>query len=67
MKFPIIELVDRYCIAIVKSRKTNNANAEEVFFYIDQLKNINIHLRDINYIRVDLKNSLAKLFDNEIK
>jgi hypothetical protein len=37
MKFPVIELVDRYCIAIVKSVKTNNANAEEVEFYSKQM------------------------------
>jgi hypothetical protein len=37
MKFPVIELVDRYCIAIVKSVKTNNANAEEVEFYSEQM------------------------------
>lgn len=37
MKFPIIEIVDRYCIAIVKSGKTNGANAEEVAFYSEQM------------------------------
>jgi hypothetical protein len=37
MKFPVIELVDRYCIAIVKSLKTNNANAEELNFYSKQM------------------------------
>ena len=37
MKFPVIELVDRYCIAIVKSVKTNDANAEEVNFYSQQM------------------------------
>ena len=42
MKFPVIELVDRYCIAIVKSAKTNNANAEEVAFYQAQIEEANI-------------------------
>jgi hypothetical protein len=37
MKFPVIELVDRYAIAIVKSVKTSNANAEEVEFYSKQM------------------------------
>ena len=32
MKFPIIELVDRFCIAQVKQEKTN-ANTEEIAFY----------------------------------
>lgn len=42
MKFPVIEIVDRYCIAIVKSIKTNNANAEEVAFYSEQMKEAGI-------------------------
>ena len=37
MKFPTIEIVDRYCIAIVKSVKTSDANAEEVDFYSKQM------------------------------
>jgi len=37
MKFPVIEIVDRYCIAIVKSINTNDANAEEVKFYSEQM------------------------------
>lgn len=42
MKFPTIEIVDRYCIAVVKSDKTNNANAEEVAFYSEQMNEIDI-------------------------
>ena len=42
MKFPTIEIVDRYCIAMVKSVKTNNANAEEVKFYSDQMDEVGI-------------------------
>ena len=43
MKFPIIELVDRYAIAVVKHRKTNGANQEEVDFYHQQLVESNIN------------------------
>ena len=109
MKFPVIELVDRYCIAVVKSGKTNNANAEEVAFYSVQMKNSGIpldhqlihqlidhhkyvwsleddfkkakidslpleeigrralHIRDIGYIRADLKNALAELFNDPVR
>ena len=42
MKFPVIELVDRYCIAVVKSIKTNNANVEEVDFYSKQMEETGI-------------------------
>jgi hypothetical protein len=42
MKFPVIELVDRYCIAVVKSGKTNNANVEEVDFYSKQMEETGI-------------------------
>ena len=44
MKFPTIEIVDRYCIAVVKSSKTNNANAEEVKFYSEQMTHVGIPL-----------------------
>ena len=42
-KFPIIELVDRYCIAKLKFAKLGN-NKEELDFYTDQLHNINFDL-----------------------
>ena len=37
MIFPIIELVDRYTIATLKSFKTKGSNQEEVEFYREQL------------------------------
>jgi hypothetical protein len=109
MKFPVIEIVDRYCIAIVKSVKTNNANAEEVKFYSEQMHEAGIpklhpliqqliqhheyvwsleddfkkakidalpleeigqralHIRDIGYIRLKLKNDLAELFNDPVR
>ena len=42
MKFPVIELVDRYAIAMVKSNKTSNANKEEVEFYSKQIEETGI-------------------------
>ena len=42
MKFPIIELVDRYCIAKVKFEKTNGSNADELLFYYQQMNELNI-------------------------
>lgn len=44
MKFPVIELVDRYAIALVKSTKTDNANAEEVEFYSQQMSDTGIDI-----------------------
>jgi hypothetical protein len=43
MKFPVIEIVDRYTIAVVKHRKTNGANQEELNFYLEQMKTVNIN------------------------
>jgi hypothetical protein len=43
MKFPVIELVDRYCIAKLKFAKLGN-NKEELDFYTEQLCNINFEL-----------------------
>lgn len=46
MKFPVIEIVDRYAIALVKHNKTSGANQEELDFYLKQMGEINI---DINH------------------
>ena len=40
MKFPVIELVDRYCIAVVKFEKTHGANNEELRFYEAQIAHL---------------------------
>lgn len=40
-KFPVIELVDRYCIAKLKFDKLGN-NKEELDFYTDQVKQIDL-------------------------
>lgn len=45
MKFPIIEIVDRYAIAVVKYQKTNGLNSEELTFYEEQMKSVNINTR----------------------
>ena len=44
MKFPIIEVVDRYAIAVVKYEKTQGANSDELAFYCEQMKEVNIDL-----------------------
>jgi hypothetical protein len=109
MKFPIIEIVDRYAISVVKYEKTNGANQEELNFYLEQMKEADInlsepklleliehhryvwsleddfkkakvdnlpleeigrralHIRDIGYRRVDLKNDFAKLLGDPVR
>ena len=109
MKFPIIEVVDRYAIAVVKSKKTNGANKEELEFYLDQMRQANInpnhtlvaelilhheyvwnleddfkksrvdnlpleeigrralHIRDVGFKRVELKNALAELVGDPVR
>ena len=42
MKFPVIELVDRYAIALVKFGKTNGANEAEVEFYHNQMQELDV-------------------------
>jgi len=42
-KFPVIELVDRYCIAKLKFAKLGN-NKEELDFYTEQLHDIDFEL-----------------------
>ena len=48
MKFPIIELIDRYVIAMLKCHKTQE-NQEELDFYTDQLSSY-----DLTKIQTDL-------------
>jgi hypothetical protein len=42
-KFPVIELVDRYCIAKLKYNKIGT-NKEELDFYTEQIKELPLHL-----------------------
>ncbi len=42
MKFPAIELVDRYTIALVKHQRTNGANQAELDFYAEQMQEFDI-------------------------
>ena len=102
MQFPVIEIVDRYAISVVKYEKTNGANREELDFYLAQMSLANIdpldekilelikhhlyvwsleddfkkakvddlpldeigrralHIRDVCYKRVELKNAIAE-------
>jgi hypothetical protein len=46
MKFPVIEIVDRYAIAVVKHEKTQGANQEELEFYLDQINEIDLNPSD---------------------
>ena len=52
MKFPVIEIVDRYAIAVVKHEKTNGANQEELDFYLEQMKEANINPSDVKIIEL---------------
>ena len=50
-KFPVIELVDRYCIAKLKFAKLAN-NKEELDFYTEQLHDINFDLINVELDRL---------------
>lgn len=109
MKFPVIEIVDRYAIAVVKFDNTLGANKEELNFYVSQMSEANIpvdyplvleliehhryvwsleddikqgradslpldeigrralHVRDVMRKRVELKNSLAEIFNDPVR
>lgn len=109
MKFPVIEIVDRYAIAVVKHAKTQGKNQEELDFYLEQLQSSNInpaheliqelilhheyvwnleddfkkcridsfpldeigqralHIRDVGFKRVELKNALAEFAGDIVK
>lgn len=42
--FPVIELIDRYAIAMIKFRKTNGANEEELKYYRQQIDTLSLQL-----------------------
>jgi hypothetical protein len=52
MKFPVIEIVDRYAIAVVKHEKTNGANQPELDFYTAQIIQTDIALTDYKLIEL---------------
>jgi len=52
MKFPIIEIVDRYAIAVVKHEKTNGANQEELNFYLNQINEVGIAPLDLKLVEL---------------
>jgi hypothetical protein len=52
MKFPIIEIVDRYAISVVKHEKTQGANQEELNFYLEQMKESNINPLNVKVIEL---------------
>lgn len=48
--FPMIELLDRYAIATVKFRRTSGANQDELYFYHQQIQEL-----DLGQINDDLR------------
>ena len=50
MKFPVIELVDRYTIAVVKHKNTAGANQAELDFYHNQMLELDLDriYREVN-------------------
>jgi hypothetical protein len=58
IQFPIIELVDRLCIAEIKHQRTN-ANLEELAWYKNQFNNIEVS-------KISLELELLKNIHNQI-
>ena len=67
MKFPVIEIVDRYTIAVVKHKKTNGANQEELDFYLEQMKEANINPSDIKVIELIEHHSYVWSLEDDFK
>ena len=67
MKFPIIEIVDRYAIAVVKYEKTNGANQEELNFYLEQMKQANINPSDVKVIELIEHHSYVWSLEDDFK
>jgi hypothetical protein len=67
MKFPVIEIVDRYTIAVVKHEKTNGANQEELNFYLEQMKQANINPSDVKVIELIEHHSYVWSLEDDFK
>ena len=67
MKFPVIEIVDRYTIAVVKHEKTNGANQEELNFYLEQMKEANINPSDVKVIELIEHHSYVWSLEDDFK
>ena len=67
MKFPVIEIVDRYTIAVVKHEKTNGANQEELYFYLEQMKEANINPSDVKVIELIEHHSYVWSLEDDFK
>ena len=67
MKFPVIEIVDRYTIAVVKHEKTNGANQEELDFYLEQMKQANINPSDVKIIELIEHHSYVWSLEDDFK
>jgi hypothetical protein len=67
MKFPVIEIVDRYAIAVVKHEKTNGANQEELDFYLEQMKEANIDPSDVKVIELIEYHSYVWSLEDDFK
>jgi len=67
MKFPVIEIVDRYTIAVVKHEKTNGANQEELNFYLEQMKEANINPSDVKIIELIEHHSYVWSLEDDFK
>ena len=67
MKFPVIEIVDRYTIAVVKHEKTNGVNQEELDFYLEQMKEANINPSDVKVIELIEHHSYVWSLEDDFK
>lgn len=65
MKFPVIELVDRYTIAIVKHERTSGANQAELDFYTEQMKEIDTEsVKHLLYRLIEIHRKIWALEDD---
>lgn len=62
-EFPIIELIDRYAICLVKNRRANHANEDEYNFYKQQINKFDLSLID-NHLQ-NLVNIHDEIWDLE--
>ena len=67
MKFPVIEIVDRYAIAVVKHEKTDGANRAELDFYLEQMQSANINPANSMVVELIMHHSYVWSLEDDFK
>jgi len=65
--FPVIELIDRYAIAMIKFRHTNGANQDELAYYQEQISALDIEAIEHDLRELEIIHETIWSLESELK